>query len=73
MVNNITKTKITPRERDIYNVLGSEPLSCWEVARLAEIKTMSRGETAAKYCISLTKKGLAVKHGSRMFPKWSRA
>lgn len=27
--------------------------------------------TAAKFCISLVKKGLAVKHGSRMFPKWS--
>lgn len=63
--------KLTPREQQILAALTSEPSCSWEIARRAGIHTMSRGETAAKFCISLTKKGLAEKHGTRMFPKWT--
>jgi hypothetical protein len=72
-MNDIAKIKITPRERDIYNVLSDVPLSSSEIAQRVGICWVSPSEAAARHCISLTKKGLAVKRGSRMFPKWARA
>lgn len=68
----MTDIKLTPRERQVYEVLTSEPLSDWEIARRARIRTFSPHETAAKFCNSLTKKGLAVKSGPRFNAKWAR-
>lgn len=69
MTNGI---KLTPRERQVLDVLTIEPLSAYEIARRANITTVSRSETAAKFCIALVKKGLAVKSGWRQYPKWAR-
>lgn len=46
------------------------PETSGTIARQAGIRTMSPRETAARHCIRLTKSGLALKSGTRMFPKW---
>lgn len=64
---------MTPREQQVYNVLtADEWLSAGTIAYRAEIRTMNTGETAAKFCNKLTKKGLVMKGGTRMFPLWCR-
>lgn len=40
------------------------------IARIADIRTSSPRETAARHCIKLTKLGLAQKAGTAMFPEW---
>jgi hypothetical protein len=65
--------KVTPTEARVYEALTAEPMWSAIIADRAKIRSMSMGEAGARYCISLTKKGLAKKHGTRSFPKWSRA
>jgi hypothetical protein len=73
MGRQINGIDVTPTEAAIFMALSGEPEPSYAIARKAGLKNMNRGETAAKFCISLTKKGLAQKHGSRMFPMWSKA
>ena len=70
IVNGI---KLTPREAQVYEALSAYPEWPHQIAQRAGIRSMSMGEAGARYCISLVKKGLAEKHGTRMHPKWSRA
>lgn len=65
--------KLTPREKQVLDVLTETFERPWKIADKAGITTMSRGETAAHFCIRLVKKGLAEKGGSPMFPEWRRA
>lgn len=69
----VNGVQLTPRETEVYYALTSEPSWPGIIAGRAGIRTVSRSETAAKYCISLVRKGLAKKHGTAMFPKWSRS
>lgn len=65
--------KVTRTEALVYDALTEEPEWPGVIANRAGISTMSRAETGAKYCILLVGKGLATKHGPRIFPKWSRS
>lgn len=69
----INGIKVTPREAQVYEALSVDPEWSGVIARRAGLHSMSLSEAGARYCISLTKKGLAMKHGTRSFPKWSRA
>lgn len=65
--------KLTDRQRQVLNALTEEFEHPGRIAGRAQIYTCSPGETAAKYCIQLTKLGLAEKGGKKMFPKWRKA
>lgn len=69
VVNGI---RLTPREAETYEALSVDPEWPGVIARRAGFRSSSMSEAGARYCIALTKKGLAQKHGARMFPKWSR-
>jgi hypothetical protein len=69
----VNGVQLTPRETEVYNALTNEPDWPGVIANRAGIRTISRSETAAKFCIALVRKGLAKKHGTAMFPKWSKA
>lgn len=65
--------KVTATEAKVYDALTDTPEWPGVIANRAGLKNMHRSEAGAKYCILLVGKGLAMKHGTRMFPKWSRA
>lgn len=65
--------KLTPREQQVYDALMDYVESPGVIARRAKIHTISPSETASKYCNSLSKKGLAIRGGTPMHPKWRRA
>jgi hypothetical protein len=65
--------KVTPTEARVYAALSVDPEWSHTIAQRAGLRSMSMGEAGARYCISLTKKGLAIKHGTRSCPKWSKA
>jgi hypothetical protein len=65
--------KVTRTEALVYDALTETPEWPGIIANRAGLKNMSRSEAGAKYCILLVGKGLAIKHGTRMFPKWSRS
>lgn len=71
-MNEINGIRVTPREKQVYEALSMFPEWPHQIAQRAGIRSMNMGEAGARYCISLTKKGLAEKHGTRMSPKWSR-
>jgi hypothetical protein len=64
---------LTPTEMKVYQALTTGPDWPELIACRAGLKNMHKGEAGAKYCIALTKKGLAKKHGRRSAPQWSRA
>lgn len=64
---------MTPREKQIYDVLTDEFKSDSEIARLAGFGGWYARENAAKFCIKLTRIGLAERRGPRMLPEWRRA
>ena len=65
---------MTPMEAHFYAALTSEPSFPGQIANRAGITNRaSPQETAAKFCRRLVKKGLAVRTGSAMHPKWHRA
>lgn len=63
---------MTPRQKEVLDALTDEFDWPGSIARRAGIRTSSPTETVSKFCIQLTKLGLAEKSGSRMFPKWRR-
>lgn len=65
--------KVTATEARVYDALTDEPEWAESIARRAGLTNVHKAEAGAKYCILLTGKGLATKHGSRVFPKWSRS
>lgn len=71
-MSDINGIHVTPREAQVYAALSAFPEWPHQIAQRAGIRSMSMGEAGARYCISLTKKGLAEKHGTRTSPKWAR-
>ncbi|MDB5620543.1 hypothetical protein [Tardiphaga sp.] len=69
--HQINGVDVTEREAEIFAVLTNEPQGPWQIAEAAGIQTFYKGETGSRYCHSLTRKGLAQKHGMRNDPKWS--
>ena len=65
-------SRLTDRQRQVYDALTHDWLSALEIADKAQIKTYSGRETAAKFAIQLTKLGLAEKGGTRSQPVWRR-
>ncbi len=64
---------VTATEARVFDALTSEPTDPHIVAQRAQLTNVHKGEAGAKYCILLGRKGLAVRHGTRTFPKWSKA
>lgn len=64
---------LTPREKQVYNALTDVAESPGVIASRADIRTISPRETAATFCRKLTRRGLAIKGGTPMCPKWRRA
>lgn len=65
--------KLTARQYQVFNALEDKFASSALIANRAGIHTISKSETAAKFCIQLVKLGLAEKGGTRAFPTWRRA
>lgn len=65
--------KVTANEARVYDALTDDPDWPGVIARRAGLTNAHKSEAGAKYCILLVGKGLAVKRGTRVFPKWSRA
>jgi hypothetical protein len=63
---------LTPRQQQVYDVLTSDFQSSSVIGQKADLRTMSNRETAAKFCIILTKLGLAERGGTRTFPLWRK-
>ena len=65
---------MTPMENRIYVALTSEPSFPGQIADRAGLRNYaSPRETAATFCRRLVKKGLAVRTGPAMHPRWHRA
>lgn len=62
---------LTWREKQVFVAMTREPVSSDQLADAAGISACGRRETAARYAIRLVDKGLAVRHGSRMNPRWA--
>jgi hypothetical protein len=65
--------KLTSMEYRVFLALTDEPTDPAIVAQRAQLTNMHIAEAGAKYCIALTKKGLAVASGKRTSKKWARA
>jgi hypothetical protein len=65
--------KLTSMEYRVFLALTDEPTDPAIVAERAKMTNTHMAKVGAKYCIALTKKGLAVVSGKRTSKKWALA